>query len=134
MSVHRYTGHEHLLWDNYPVNDFAPETLYLAPLRGRDPRLAEGRLLGIIANAMVQAVPSKLALATIAEWARDPAAYEPLAAFERALAAHGSEVVESLRPAGRADVAPPADLPGLVDALAFGVDAPTAVALLEPFV
>ena len=27
-----------LLWDNYPVNDLDPTTLYLGPLRGRDPR------------------------------------------------------------------------------------------------
>jgi hyaluronoglucosaminidase len=136
LSVHRYAGHEHLLWDNYPVNDWAPETLFLGPLRGRDPRLADGPLLGTIANAMVQAVPSKLALATIADWARDPAAYDPLSSYEDALRAHGAEVLEALRllaPA-RAGVAAPADVPALVDALAFGVDAATGAALLEPFV
>ena len=26
LAVHRFRGHELLLWDNYPVNDFAPET------------------------------------------------------------------------------------------------------------
>jgi hyaluronoglucosaminidase len=136
MSVRRYAGHEHLLWDNYPVNDWDPATLFLGPLRGRDPRLAEGRLLGIVSNAMVQAVPSKLALATVAAWARDPDTYDPIASFEAALRAHGVEVVEALRsldpsPASitRAD-----DLQGLVATLAFGVDAATGAALLEPFV
>ena len=79
-----------------PVNDFDRERLFLGPLRGRDPGLAEGRLAGIVANGMLQAVPSKLALATVADWARDPAAYEPLGSFERALRAHGAEVVEAL--------------------------------------
>lgn len=137
MAVARFHGHELLLWDNYPVNDFAPETLYLGPLRGRDPRLAEGRLAGIVANAMVQAVPSKLALATVAEWARDPHAYDPVAAYERALREHGPEVVEALRrlaPAPAAGVARPADVPALVGALALGVGAATGLALLEPFV
>lgn len=136
MSVHRYADHEHLLWDNYPVNDWAPEILHLGPLRGRDPRLGEGRLLGTIANAMVQAVPSKLALATVADWARDPHAYDPLASYEVALGEHGAEVVEALRELAPepAEVEAPADLAALVDALAFGVDAATGLALLGPFV
>jgi len=136
VAVQRFHGHELLLWDNYPVNDFAPDTLFLGPLRGRDPRLAEGRLRGIIANAMLQAVPSKLALATVADWARDPAAYDPIASYERTLRDHGAEVVEALRKLAfePADVAPPGNVPALVEALAPGVGAATAVALLEPFV
>jgi hypothetical protein len=125
-------GHELLLWDNYPVNDFDKQRLFLGPLRGRDPELAGGRCAGIVANAMLQAVPSKLALATIADWARDPAAYDPLASFERALAAYCAEVVDALGPPG--DATPPADVAALVEALAPGVDAATGAALLGPFV
>src|SRR5207237_4054160 len=97
-----------LRWDNYPVNDFAPETLFLGPVRGRDPRLADGKCRGIVANGMVQAVPSKLALATVAEWARKPSAYDAIAAFERALREHGAEVLDALRrlAAEPADVEP----------------------------
>jgi hyaluronoglucosaminidase len=135
LAVHRFAGHELLLWDNYPVNDFAPDTLFLGPLVGRDARLADGRCAGIGANGMVQAVPSKLALATVAEWARDPHAYDPVAAYGRALAAHGAEVVEALRSLGSpAAVERPADVAGLVEALAFGVDPAAGLALLEPFV
>jgi hyaluronoglucosaminidase len=136
ISVHRYAGHEHLLWDNYPVNDWDPATLFLGPLRGRDPRLAEGKLHGIVANAMVQAVPSKLALATVADWARDPCSYDPLASYERVLRAHGAEVVEALQRLDPSPVSVPraGDLWELVEALAFGVDAATGAALLEPFV
>ena len=142
LAVERFRGHELLLWDNYPVNDFEPGRLFLGPLLGRDPRLAEGRCAGLVANAMVQAVPSKLALATVAEWCRDPHAYEPVAAFERALAAHGAEVLEALRElaANRACVETtqssfaPADVAALAAALQLGVDAATGVHLLEPFV
>jgi len=136
LAVERFRGHTLLLWDNYPVNDFDPGRLFLGPLRGRDPRLAGGRCAGIVANAMLQAVPSKLPLATVAEWARDPDAYDPVAAFERALAAHGAEVVEALRALAPApaEVERPADARALADALALGVDAATALALLEPFV
>jgi hypothetical protein len=135
-AVARFDGHELLLWDNYPVNDFAAETLFLGPLRGRDPLLSDGHLRGILANGMLQAVPSKIAIATTADWARDPHAYDPLASFERALRAHGAEVLHALHRLSSAPAAvePPADLRALVDALALGVDAAAGLALLEPFV
>jgi hyaluronoglucosaminidase len=89
--------HELLIWDNYPVNDFAPEKLFLGPLRRRDPKLFDGRCAGLIANAMLQAVPSKLPLATVADFLCDPEGYDPEASFVRALKTYGEEVVASLR-------------------------------------
>jgi hyaluronoglucosaminidase len=100
LAFERFRGHELLLWHNYPVNDFEPSTLFLGPVRGLDPRLAEGRCAGLVANAMVQAVPSKLPLATVADWLRDPAGYDPETSFERALAAYGDEVEEAVRRLG----------------------------------
>lgn len=114
LAVERFRGHELLLWDNYPANDFEPAKLFLGPLRGRDPRLARGRCAGLVANAMVQAVPSKLPLATIADWLRDPEGYDPDASFERALRAYGDEVREA------------------VLALGESVDSAAALAQLEP--
>jgi hyaluronoglucosaminidase len=136
LAVRSFADHELLLWDNYPVNDWAPETLYLGPLRGRDPGLADGRLQGIVANAMVQCAPSKLALATVADWARDPAAYDPVESYEQALREHGAEVVEALRTLApeRVPVAVPRDVPALIEALALGVDAAAGLGLLESFV
>jgi hypothetical protein len=133
MSVHRYADHEHLLWDNFPVNDWASEILHLGPLRGRDPRLAEGKLRGLIANAMVQCVPSKLALATVADWAKDPFVYDPLESYARALRDHGAEVLDALG-APAAHVTPPDDLEALCEILKLGVTAPVGAALLRPFV
>ncbi|HZP73564.1 MAG TPA: protein O-GlcNAcase [Gaiellaceae bacterium] len=126
VAIARFGGRELLLWDNYPVNDFAPELLFLGPLRGRDPRLFEGRCAGLIANAMLQAVPSKLPLATVADFLRDPHGYDPAASFARARERYGAEVLAAL--GEPADVAPPDDL---FAALALGVDAPTAAALLR---
>lgn len=133
MSVHRYADHEHLLWDNFPVNDFGSEIRYLGPLRGRDPNLANGKLRGIIANAMVQCIPSKLALATVADWARDPFAYDPIASYERALREHGVEVLEALGEPDR-ETTPPDDLESLCEILKLGVTAPVGAALLRAFV
>jgi hyaluronoglucosaminidase len=132
-AVARFGGNDVLIWDNYPVNDWNTELLFLGPLRGRDPRLWHGRCAGLIANAMVQAVPSKLALATVGAYLGDPAAYDPVAAYERALARYGREVLDSLN-AQPAEVAPAGDLDELVQRLALGVDAATATALLEPYV
>ena len=93
-------GHELLLWDNYPVNDFAPERLFLGPLTGRDPELAGGRCAGLVANPMLQAVPSKLPLATVADFLRDPHDYDPAASFARALGEYGEEVAAAVRALG----------------------------------
>jgi hyaluronoglucosaminidase len=92
--------HELLIWDNYPVNDFAREQVFLGPLRGRDPRLAEGPCAGLVANAMLQAVPSKLPLATVADYLRDPEGYDPQRSFERAVREYGAEVEEAVRALG----------------------------------
>jgi hypothetical protein len=127
VAIERFGGRELLIWDNYPVNDFAVEKLFLGPLLGRDPRLFDGGCAGLIANAMVQAVPSKLALATVADFLRDPRGYDPSTSFERARARYAAEIVAALG-VEPADIQPPDDLVG---ALRFGVDAATAAALLS---
>jgi hyaluronoglucosaminidase len=114
-------GHELVLWDNYPVNDFEPERLFLGPLRGRDPSLLAG-CAGLIANPMVQAIPSKLPLATVADFLRDPAGYDPERSFDRALRRYGEEVVEALRRAPQTSLAA---------SLGPGATAAAALALLE---
>jgi hyaluronoglucosaminidase len=133
MSVHRYAGNEHLLWHNFPVNDWDTTVLHLGPVMGLDPDLTKSRCRGIIANAMVQAVPSKLGLATVADWANDPYAYDPIASYERALRDHGAEVLDALG-APDTETAPLDDLAGVVQILKLGVTAPVGAALLRPFV
>jgi hypothetical protein len=73
-----------LLWDNFPVNDFDPARLFLGPLTGRHAHGAESALLGVIANPMPQALSSRFALVTVADWARDPAGYRPTESARRA--------------------------------------------------
>ena len=129
-------AHEVLLWDNYPANDTEASSLHLGPLQGRDPQLWDGRLAGMVSLPMVQAVPSKLALVTIADFGRDPDGYDPVTSYERALHDYGAEVVAALRATarGRAPVARVADVPALVKALTETADIATGVALLEEFV
>ncbi|MFP3467071.1 protein O-GlcNAcase [Leifsonia sp. SIMBA_070] len=77
----RSFGRHLVLWDNFPVNDFDRSRLFLGPLPGRS---AGPGLVGIVSNPMVEAAPSRFALTTVAEWAADPAGYDPAAAAERA--------------------------------------------------
>ena len=79
-------AHRLLLWDNFPVNDFDPARVFLGPLTGRAPDLGGPNLAGILANPMPLAAASRLALATVAEFAWNPGAYEPIPAASRALA------------------------------------------------
>jgi hypothetical protein len=68
-------GRPPLIWDNYPVNDAVmADRMFLGPLRGRDPGLAEV-CSGYVANPMVQPTASKLPLASAAALLRgeDPA-------------------------------------------------------------
>jgi hypothetical protein len=77
-------GRDLVLWDNFPVNDFDRSRLFLGPLTGRTGDTVGSRLAGIVANPMVEAAPSRFALATVAEWAADPAAYDPDTSAARA--------------------------------------------------
>lgn len=75
------------LWDNFPVNDFEPSRLFLGPLVDRPTSFDPEMLVGIMANPMVQPRASRIALATVAEYAADPGAYDPDAAHARAVEA-----------------------------------------------
>ncbi|WP_018382054.1 beta-N-acetylglucosaminidase domain-containing protein [Wenjunlia vitaminophila] len=68
-------GHSILVWDNYPVNDYATDRLFLGPYVGRDPGLSEV-LHGITANPMNQAEASKLPLFNVADYTWNDTAYD----------------------------------------------------------
>lgn len=72
-------GRPPLLWDNYPVNDgLMVDRLFLGPLIGREPGLAEA-CGGYLANPMVQPRASLLPLASIAAFLRGD---DPLVEWE----------------------------------------------------
>ena len=74
-----------LLWDNFPVNDFDRSRLFLGPLLGRTTDLEGAPLVGIMANPMIESVPSRFALATVADWAWNPRGYDPAASSAAAV-------------------------------------------------
>ncbi|WP_410657245.1 beta-N-acetylglucosaminidase domain-containing protein [Amycolatopsis sp. lyj-112] len=69
-------GHDILIWDNYPVNDYITERLLLGPYIGREPGVAKF-LSGITANPMVQAEASKIAEFTSGDFLWNPEKYDP---------------------------------------------------------
>ncbi|MFD9945218.1 beta-N-acetylglucosaminidase domain-containing protein [Nonomuraea sp. NPDC059023] len=98
-EARRVFGHEILIWDNYPVNDYNPGRLQIADYAGREPGLSE-HLAGIISNPMNQAAVSEIALYSFADFGWNDPVYDAQASWLRALdeVAGGSpQVVRALR-------------------------------------
>jgi hyaluronoglucosaminidase len=91
-----------LVWDNYPVGDGPMRNmLHLGPYLGRSAALAS-HTSGFLLNPMQHARASALALCTAAEFLRDPARYDPEAAWQRALRELGGDAADSLELFARA--------------------------------
>jgi hyaluronoglucosaminidase len=123
--------HPLVLWDNYPVNDAVMEAeLHLGPYQGRTAALTDA-LDGVLLNPMLQPHASKLALATAAEFLRDPDSYDRDATWQRAIDELGGPRVTELGALARACADGPLARPGtlllheLVDHLARDVDDPS---------
>ncbi|MET7281199.1 beta-N-acetylglucosaminidase domain-containing protein [Kribbella sp. NPDC005582] len=91
-----FGGRKLLIFDNYPVNDYAPMTQHLGPLVGRDAGLTQ-YATGLLINEMQEAEPSLIALGTAGEFAWNPTAYDPQAAWTRMLTELGGPVADALR-------------------------------------
>ena len=76
--------HRLFLWDNYPVNDGSP-TLHLGPVSGREPDLCEV-IDGYLSNPMcTQNQINRIPLATCADYACNPEAYNPARSIGHAI-------------------------------------------------
>jgi hyaluronoglucosaminidase len=72
-------------WDNYPVNDVnMGYELHIGPYQGRDPELWRSSK-GVVANGMELFEASKIPLATVADYLRDPEGYDPESSWHRAM-------------------------------------------------
>ncbi|MFJ9826069.1 beta-N-acetylglucosaminidase domain-containing protein [Streptomyces sp. NPDC101160] len=76
--------HPLVTMDNYPVNDYAQDRLFLGPTTGREPAAAVGSA-GFLATAMEQAAASRVALFTTADFAWNPKGYRPDASWRAAV-------------------------------------------------
>ena len=85
-----------LIWDNYPVNDGEMRwDPHIRPLRGRAPDLPAA-CNGLVANGAIEPEATKIALHTLAAYWRDPAAYDPEAAWGPALGAVAGHAADAV--------------------------------------
>lgn len=73
-----------LLWWNYPVNDYCKDNLLTDGVKGLSVDLKDS-IRGVISNPMNQAEASKLPLATLADYLRNPIEYSYEDSYEKAL-------------------------------------------------
>ncbi|MFD7864971.1 beta-N-acetylglucosaminidase domain-containing protein [Streptomyces sp. NPDC059783] len=76
--------HPLVTMDNYPVNDYAQDRIFLGPYTGRDPAVAIGSA-ALLANAMEQPSASRIPLFTAADFAWNPKGYRPQESWQAAL-------------------------------------------------
>ncbi|ALU93848.1 hyaluronidase [Streptomyces globisporus C-1027] len=76
--------HPLVTMDNYPVNDYAQDRVFLGPYTGRDPAVASGSA-ALLANAMEQPSASRIPLFTAADFAWNPKGYDPAASWRAAI-------------------------------------------------
>ncbi|WP_425578274.1 beta-N-acetylglucosaminidase domain-containing protein [Streptomyces albiaxialis] len=79
-----FPRHPLVTLDNYPVNDYAQDRLFLGPYRGRDPAVASGSA-ALLTNAMEQPTASRIPLFTAADYAWNPKGYRPEASWRAAV-------------------------------------------------
>ncbi|WP_406000840.1 beta-N-acetylglucosaminidase domain-containing protein [Streptomyces sp. NBC_00829] len=77
-------GHPLVTMDNYPVNDYAQDRMFLGPYTGREPAVATGSV-ALLANAMEQASASRIPLFTAADYAWNPKGYRPGQSWQAAI-------------------------------------------------
>jgi hyaluronoglucosaminidase len=82
-------GHQIVVWDNYPVNDYQPTRLFLGPLTGRAADL-DTAVAGFTSNPMQEAAPSSIPEFTTADYTWNPSAYDaaPNVAWDAGIAAY----------------------------------------------
>ncbi|WP_070013998.1 beta-N-acetylglucosaminidase domain-containing protein [Streptomyces abyssalis] len=86
LTAARSAFHQHPLvtMDNYPVNDYAQDRIFLGPYRGREPAVA-ARSAAVLANAMKQPTASRIPLFTAADYAWNPKSYRPEESWQAAV-------------------------------------------------
>ena len=91
-------GHQIVVWDNYPVNDYQPTRLFLGPLVGRAADLNTA-VAGFTSNPMQEPAASSIPEFTTADYTWNPAAYDnaPDAAWTAGISSYGGPAALALR-------------------------------------
>jgi hyaluronoglucosaminidase len=91
-------GHQIVVWDNYPVNDYQPTRLFLGPLVGRAANL-DTQVAGFTSNPMQEPAASTIPEFTTADYTWNPAAYDqaPDAAWAAGIDGYGGPGAAALQ-------------------------------------
>lgn len=86
-----------LFWWNYPVTDYVRHILLQAPVYGLSPTMNVDKVRGIVSNPMEHGEASKLALYSVADYAWNTLAYNPIDSWERAMEVMAPDVSDAYR-------------------------------------
>ena len=86
-----------LFWWNFPVTDYARHIVMQGPVYGLANTMDETKTRGILSNPMEHGEASKLALYSVADYAWNTEAYNPVDSWERAIEELAPEVKEAYR-------------------------------------
>lgn len=86
-----------LFWWNYPVTDYVRHILLQAPVYGLSSTMNADKVRGIVSNPMEHGEASKLALYSVADYAWNTHAYNPIDSWERALDVMAPDVSDAYR-------------------------------------
>ena len=86
-----------LFWWNFPVTDYARHIVMQGPVYGLANTMDETKTRGILSNPMEHGEASKLALYSVADFAWNTEAYNPVDSWERAIEELAPEVKEAYR-------------------------------------
>ncbi|WP_347109057.1 beta-N-acetylglucosaminidase domain-containing protein [Paenarthrobacter sp. S56] len=78
------TPRELVIWDNYPVNDFSQDHLFMAPVIGRDADL-HSAVRGMVTNPMIEPYLSLPAIFNYADFSWNGPGYNPRLSMDEAL-------------------------------------------------
>lgn len=111
-----FPRHRIMIWDNYPVNDYASNRLLLGPLVNRDPAMADD-VIGISYNELVRnQQASQIPLGTQADYSWNPDDYDPERSWTHTLRILGEDAYPELRlfaENNRASILDPTERPEL---------------------
>ena len=89
-------GHDILVWDNYPVNDYTTNRLLLGPYAGRDSGMTHD-VVGVTVNPMIEAEPSKIAEFTSGDYLWNSGTYDPQVAWLAGIRYLGGSATSALK-------------------------------------
>lgn len=90
------TGRKPFIWLNYPVNDYGMHNLLMGPVVGNDPAIAD-KVAAFCSNPMQYAEASKVALASLADFAWNPQKFDSRASWEASLTELQPEHADAFR-------------------------------------